>query len=50
MKPAEQKKNANNVMFSGGSPYMNDATSTDVTKKQIDVAVEEYNDGDINKD
>jgi len=49
MTPAEQKKNPNNAMFSGGSPYMNDKTSTKINGGQMENARNAYNNDEINK-
>jgi RHS repeat-associated protein len=49
MTPANQKKNATNAMFSGGSPYMNDKTSTGITGSQIETGKKAAAAGDINK-
>jgi hypothetical protein len=49
MTPAQQKVNSNNAMFSGGSGYMNDKTSTEINGAQIERAKKNYKDGTINK-
>jgi len=47
--PKKQKANANNAMFSGGSPYMNDKNSTEINGEQIEIGKKKYNEGDLNK-
>jgi YD repeat-containing protein len=45
---AKQKANSNNAMFSGGSTYMKDKTSTRINGEQIEIGKQEYKKGDIN--
>jgi hypothetical protein len=47
--PKEQSKQPNNAMLSGGSPYMNDATSTKLNIKQIKTGLKLLKDGKLNK-
>ncbi len=49
MDEGTQKANKNNMMFSGGSKYMNDLNSIDLTPEQIGIMIEEYNDGNLNQ-
>ena len=49
MNPADQKKNSTNAMMSGGSPYMNDKTSTTITGGQIEKGKQSEAAGDINQ-
>jgi hypothetical protein len=49
MNPSMQKANANNAMFSGGSSYMNDKTSTEINGLQIEQAKKNYQNGTINR-
>jgi hypothetical protein len=44
----KQKANANNAMFSGGSSYMNDKTSTQINGEQIENGTKQYKAGDLN--
>jgi RHS repeat-associated protein len=46
--PQKQKANTNNAMFSGGSSYMNDKTSTDINGEQIEIGKQKIKNGDIN--
>jgi RHS repeat-associated protein len=48
--PEEQKKSENNAMFSGGSIYMDDKTSTEIDGEQIETATESYESGELNLD
>lgn len=43
------EKDKNNAMFSGGSSYMNDKTSTQINGEQIETAKKEYEKGNLNK-
>jgi RHS repeat-associated protein len=47
--PAKQKANSTNAMFSGGSTYMNDKTSTQINGEQIETGQKKYNNGQLNK-
>lgn len=46
---AEQNKSPNNAMYTGGSGKLNDSTSTDLTPKQFEKALENHKNKKINK-
>ncbi|QNK61274.1 hypothetical protein H7F33_11915 [Pedobacter sp. PAMC26386] len=45
----QHTKDSTNVMFSGDSRYMHDATSTAIVPRQIDVIIDNYRSGNLNK-
>ena len=47
--PTKQKANSFNIMFSGSSPYMNDKTSTQINREQIETIKAKYNSGGLNQ-
>ena len=45
----QRTKDSTNVMFSGDSRYIHDATSTTIVPRQIDVIIDNYRSGNLNK-
>jgi len=45
----QRTKDSLNAMFSGGSPYMHNLTSTVITPRQMDIVIENYRFGNLNR-
>lgn len=45
----QRTKDSTNVMFSGDSRYSHDATSTNIVPSQIDVIIDNYRSGNLNR-
>jgi hypothetical protein len=44
----KQKQNSHNVMFSGHSRYNDDLSSTDLTREQVELIIDNYQQGNVN--